>query len=166
MAGLQDKALERQIFEEEEAAQLHKHGRFEGETKDPRHPEGGTTAAEENEMGKGQADQLSLNSSSSTGQGKAKEKEGSKEQHLAEALVMLIVDTKEHLEELIRSDGGSGGKTIESVVNNLMGGSLLTRFFRSRLRSFSFADEQDFSSRNRTKVQNDDNLRRFLCMSH
>lgn len=118
---LQDKALERQIFEEEESAQLNKRGRFEGEKNDPRIQEEATTATEEAEEGKGQADQSSLNSSSSAGQ--EKEKGGSKEQHLAEALVMLIVDTKEHLEELIRSDGGAGGKTIKVVVNNLMGES-------------------------------------------
>ncbi|ORY84113.1 hypothetical protein BCR35DRAFT_340121 [Leucosporidium creatinivorum] len=139
-----DKALERQIFEEEEAAQLNKHGRFEGKKSEPGPEQDAATATEDKEeKGKGQADQLSLSSSSSAQQ--AHGKEAKKEQHLAEALVMLIVDTKEHIEELIRSDGGTGGKTIQSVVNSLM-------------------DEQDFSSRNRTKVQNDEDLRRFLYL--
>lgn len=42
---------------------------------------------------------------------------------LAEALLMLVSDTKEHLEELIKSDGGMGGETIDRICRSVMGES-------------------------------------------
>lgn len=46
---------------------------------------------------------------------------GKKEMDLAEALLMLVSDTKEHLKELIASNGGNGGATIDRICRSVMG---------------------------------------------
>lgn len=82
---------------------------------------------------------------------------------LADALLALLKDTRGHLDELVRSDGGQG-QVVDRLVEDTMSECRESAVgLGPSTDSFSAKGDQNFDQKVRLKVLNDDALKRFVC---